>query len=94
MGELKNSGFPKGPWLYIKLPHGTTVESLSEWFGERGLEIPPSHISVKEQPDHCSVIICVPKETIRVLLTWAIDGATFLGYQVNPAHLAAKNGQS
>jgi hypothetical protein len=91
---LRHNNFPPGYWYYIKLPLGTTADALSEWFQERQLDIPPSHISVKEQLNHCSVIVCLPKSTALDLFTWAIDAKTFLGYQVNPAHLAAKNSQS
>ena len=87
MGELRDSGFPKGTWYHISLPLGTTANELSAWFRERGIDIPSSHVSVKENRHNASVIVCVPKATILTLLTWAINGEPFRGYCVKPKHM-------
>ena len=91
MGELRDNNFPAGYWYYIKLPLGTTADAPSAWFRERHIDIPPSHISVKDTERHCSVIVCLPKSTALDLFTWAINGGLYLGYHVKPNHLAAKS---
>src|SRR2546430_10926061 len=80
MKTLRESGFPRANWFFIRmLPSGTTAQDLSEWFRERGIDIPLSHVSVKEHSRGCTAIVAVPKTTLLTLLTWAINGGTFQG---------------
>ena len=65
----------QGKWLYVRnLPLGTTDESLSAFLIGRGLDVPPSHCSVKSYEHNCTAFISIADEIVVAMLNWVLDG--------------------
>jgi len=94
MSELRTT-LPPGEWFFLpNLGLDTTAESLSAWFEERGMWLPPTHIAVKSYSHCTSALICIPKDTILTLLFWVIDGQLFNGAPVMPELSKRSGGRS
>lgn len=63
---------PNGLWMFFNnLPPNTTNESLSAWFNEQRMTIPPDHIDCVERRDgDISATVCIPRVVTAQLLKW------------------------
>lgn len=69
--HLQMAKIPHGLWVYVRnLSSETTEESLADWFAERGLDIPATHIDCTEQrrDGNRSFVVCIPKQVTADLL--------------------------
>ncbi len=89
--ETLKEKLPRGTWLHLgNLPKGTTAEALSTFFADAGMDIPAECFSIRDYRHCSSAILAVGAETVRVLVEWALNGATFEGHAVVPETLRAK----